>query len=90
MDQVIQDNASSSEQIAAMSEDLRKKSNELADLVSFFRIDQSVDSVKIERKYEKRAIAEKQAPAVALPKSSEVLEPSYTAQDDDEDDFTEF
>ncbi len=41
MDQVIQANASSSEQIAAMSEELKNKSDELDDLVSFFHIGES-------------------------------------------------
>jgi len=39
MDKVIQANASSSEQIAAMAEELKKKSEDLTGAVSFFRLD---------------------------------------------------
>ncbi len=94
MDKVIQDNASSSEQIAAMSEELKNKSDQLAEMVSFFRIDQSEDSGTIKRgavKKTKKTESPKQKPQVALPESVEVLEPSYISREEhDEDDFMEF
>ncbi len=46
MDKVIQSNASSSEQIAAMAEELKNRSSELNEAVSFFRVKESSEAAQ--------------------------------------------
>ena len=91
MDKVIQDNASSSEQIAAMSEELKNKSDALAEMVSFFRIDQSGNSSKIKRETVKKVISPKQNYQETRAESDDILESSNISREEhDDEDFMEF
>ena len=100
MDQVIQGNASSSEQIAAMSEELKNKSDELDRLVSFFHIGNgpvrqtsAAKPVSVEKKIlasapdraEVQTDSFEAGPSIS---SGDILEPSYHTEEDEE--FTEF
>ncbi len=104
MDQVIQANASSSEQIAAMSEELKNKSDELDDLVSFFHIGERpapqkkvVKPVRTLEDHSRPSPVRVKTPPVGTGRkgsgpaltSGDVLEPSYHSDEDDEE-FTEF
>lgn len=96
MDKVIQSNASSSEQIAAMSEELKKKSENLDRIISFFNIGQSDMRKKEVFRSDTVALAAFESRPKTAPVSrpslndrSDLLEPSYTS-DGEDDDFTEF
>ncbi|OQY32752.1 MAG: hypothetical protein B6241_10030 [Spirochaetaceae bacterium 4572_59] len=96
MDKVIQSNASSSEQIAAMSEELKKKSENLDRIVSFFKIDQSdmrrqgvVKSQAVELGAFESRPKGKQISSPSPNNSSDIPEPSFSSERED-DDFAEF
>jgi len=96
MDKVIQSNAASSEEIASMADMLKEKSVSLSKLVSFFRIGDVEDQIRMEHTPEvkNRKNPESHGHPGLLKKTALLETGQRPAQvqdtDDDKDDFTEF